>query len=123
MKKEEPKIETQRLCHLCGIEMNHGQVHISLEHCVKDLRERVVFLRGITQGQARELDWERTAIAAAHRVAFILINHFTEDGRVTLPKSLFVEVDPGAAITMVDHPEDLNYEVIAVKPAKQETPS
>lgn len=123
MKKEEkPEVETLRNCFMCGIELNHGQFHVSEKHCIKDLHERVVFLRNVTQGQAKELDWIRTAINATHRMAYILLEHFTENGRVTLPRKAFEAVDAGAGVTLTESIEG-DFEVVAVVPKKEEAAS
>ncbi len=115
-----PEVVKTRACHLCGIEMNHGQVHISLQHCVKDLKDRVTFLRGVTLGQAKELDWERTAISATHRIAYILLEHFAPgDINVTLPRTKFETVDQGAGVTMTEL-ENGDFKVVGVLPAKKE---
>lgn len=121
---EKPEVIKTRPCRLCNIELTGGQAHLSLQHCVKDLRDRVEFLRKITLGQAKELDWERTAIQATHRVAYIILSHFTKKGRVHIGRSKFEKVNSGAGITLSELP-DGDFEVVAVLPdvKKQETPS
>lgn len=109
-------------CYICGLELNHGQVHISIERCVKDMRERIVFLRGVTLGQAKELDWERTAIKATHRVAYILLNALTKGksrGRAKLPRTAFEKIPEGAGITMTEL-DNGDFEVVGVLPDVKE---
>ncbi len=109
----------QRQCHLCGIEMNHGQVHITIEKCVKDLKDRVTFLRGVTLGMSKELDWERTAISATHRIAFILLDNLAKDRRAVLPRNAFVTIDQGAGVTLTELPNG-DFEIVGVLPEKKE---
>lgn len=121
MTEETPDVvKEMRVCRMCHVELQPGQAHLSLQHCCKDLRARVEFLRAISQGQARELDWERTAIQATHRLAYILLEHFAKDGRVTLPRDKFATVAQGAGVTMVEL-ENGEFEVVCVLPKKEES--
>lgn len=112
---EPPKIKV-RACGLCALELNPGEGHLSKDHCIRSARQRIEFLRQITLGQAKELDWERTAIAATHRVAYILLCHFSRKGRVTLGRDNFEKVHSGAGVTINELPNG-DFEVIAVLPA------
>lgn len=104
-----------RPCKLCGIEVTGSQVHLSLMHCTKDMAARIAFLRGVTLGQAKELDWERTAIQATHRMAYILLTQLVETGRLTLPRAAFEKIHPGAGVTLSEL-ENGDFEVVAVLP-------
>lgn len=121
---DETGVIKTRPCKLCGIELAPGQGHLSKDHCIRDMAGRISFLRGITLGQAKELDWERTAIQATHRIAYILLSHFSKKGRVTLGRKVFESVDSGAGVTLTET-ENGSFEIVAVLPKdeKQEKPS
>lgn len=105
-----------RTCKLCTIELAQGEVHLSHHHCVRILAERIKFLRQITLNQARELDWERTAIKATHRMAYIILDNLAEGRKITLGREKFENIPDGAGITLAEL-ENGDFEVVGVLPA------
>lgn len=106
-------------CRLCGLELQGVSAHLNKDHCLRDLQQRVIFLRAITLKQAQEIDEMGNAIVATHRFAYAILHHLTEGGnRIVLQRPDFEQLPGGCAVTMEEN-EAGEYVIVGVVPAKK----
>lgn len=124
MSEDAPKIVAPPVpyCRMCGLELQAMSAHLSSAHCVRDMSNRIQFLRQITATQARELQAMGTTVMAVHRFAYAILHHLTEGrNRVVLSHTDFEQLPDGCAVTMTKN-DDGDFDVVGVAPeAKKET--
>lgn len=101
-----------RACGMCHIQLSPGEAHLSSQHCIRELVKRLQFLGGVCDKLNIEVDFERTAIQATHRLAWILLQTLS-DGRLILGKEKFENVAAGAGVTMSET-DNGDYEIVGV---------
>ncbi len=114
-------------CGMCRIELTTVSAHLNKDHCVRDLVQRVHFMREITAAQARQLNEIQHAIMATHRFAYAILAHFTTGltaklrkkvVRVVIERAEFERLPDGVAVTMTET-ENGSFEVVGVVPEKK----
>lgn len=94
-------------CDLCGLETR--STHLSLQHCTKELRERIIVLRSMVTRLSADLNAENGAVVGLNRILYCLV---PKDGSV-ISKVDWDAVPEGARI-VVDEIEDNGLRVLPV---------